>query len=172
MTGDQARALHDTRDHIHAPIIFLPAEKPQWLPSAFGLNSKFPHMAPKALHRSAPTGLSGPVPSLGQGSIPWAFPCPQGDVLPQPSVRSKCPLRPQWGGWPLALPSTAWPPSFAHTRLSPGHCEFLQDGMVPTAMSSTGPVQGRHPSLNGDSCYLPSCLQGAGPLPVSPNALQ
>lgn len=38
------------------------------------------------------------------------------------------PLRPRWGGWPLSPPSTAWPPSFARTRLSPGHCAFFQDG--------------------------------------------
>lgn len=58
-------------------------------------------------------------------------------------------------------PALSWP-----LRILPGR------RLVPAAEPSTGPAQGRRPSLNGGSYYLPGCSQGARPFPVSPDTPQ
>lgn len=100
-----------------------------------------------------PPGIS---PSPGRCSPPPtqrlnAPEAPVGRLAPQPTKHSVA-------AFIRTHPALSWP-----LRILPGR------RLVPAAVPSTGPAQGRCPSLNGGSYYLPGCSQGARPFPVSPD---
>lgn len=103
-----------------------------------------------------PPGIS---PSPGRCSPPPtqrlnAPEAPVGRLAPQPTKHSVA-------AFIRTHPALSWP-----LRILPGR------RLVPAVEPSTGPAQGRCPSLNGGSYYLPGCSQGARPFPVSPDTPQ
>lgn len=100
-----------------------------------------------------PPGIS---PSPGRCSTQRlnAPEAPVGRLAPQPTKHSMA-------AFMRMHPALSWP-----LRVLPGR------RLVPAAEPSTGPAQGRCPSLNGSSYYLPGCSQGARPFPVSPDTPQ